>query len=376
MLFRDIIGQTDIKKNLLKLARSGRISHALMLLSPEGAGALPLAIAFARYVNCNNKSETDSCIDCPSCIKIQKLAHPDLHFVYPVATTKSVEKEPVSDDFIQQWREAVLQNPYLNLAQWYEQIGIENKQGFISIFESKEILKKLSFKSYESDYKIMIIWMPEKMNTSAANKLLKLLEEPPDKTIFLLLAQDTSQILPTIISRTQLIKIPKIAREDLKEALTGRFGITNNEEVESILEYANGDYLKAIEAIDTEQNENYNFKAFVNLMRLSYSSDIPRINEWVDEIAAIGRERQKQFLAFTLKMIRGNFMMNIQQNSIVYLKDNEKEFSVKFSKFVHSQNIEALTKEFNNAYTHIEYNANAKIVFFHLGLRLAKLLKT
>ena len=376
MLFREIIGQTETKNKLLKLASTGRISHSLMMLAPEGAGALPLAIAFARYINCTNKSETDSCSECPSCIKIQKLSHPDLHFVYPVATTKIIEKDTVSDDFIQNWRSAVLQNPYMNLTEWYEQIGIENKQGSISILESKEILRKLNLKTFESDFKIMIIWMPEKMNTPAANKLLKLLEEPPDKTVFLLISQDTSQILPTIISRTQLIKIPKIIDADIKEAMRSRFGITTKDEIESIAEYANGNFLRALEAMNNDEESGFNFSVFVNFMRICYTTDILKLNSWVDEMAAIGREKQKHFLAFALKMLRGNFMMNIQQESLIHLKEDEKEFSKKFSKFIHSGNIEPMTAEINQAFSHIEYNANAKIVLFHMGLRFVKLLKT
>lgn len=376
MLFREIIGQGEIKNKMTAIAASGRISHAYLFISQEGSGVLPLAIAFAQYIHCKNKTDNDSCSECPSCLKIKKLSHPDLHFVFPVATTKSVDKEPVSDDFISQWREALFQNPYMNLAEWYENLGIENKQGSINIHESKEILRKLGLKSFESDYKIMIIWMPEKMNTQAANKLLKLLEEPPEKTVFILITQDSSQLLPTIVSRTQLIKIPKIARPDLKEAITGNFGITNSDEIESILDYANGDYLKVLEAIDRDQDSSYQFNAFVTLMRVCYGADIPKLNDWVEDIASAGREKQKHFISFALKMLRGNFMMNIKENSISYLKENEKEFSLKFSKFVHSGNIEALTAEFNQAFSHIEYNANAKIVFFHLGLRIAKLLKT
>jgi DNA polymerase III subunit delta' len=376
MLFREIIGQGEIKNKLTAIAASGKISHAYLLISQEGSGALPLAIAFARYIHCKNKTDNDSCSECPSCLKIQKLSHPDLHFVFPVATTKSVDKEPVSDDFITQWRESLLQNPYMNLAEWYESLGIENKQGGINIYESKEVLRKLGLKSFESDYKIMIIWMPEKMNTQAANKLLKLLEEPPEKTVFILITQDSSQLLPTILSRTQLIKIPKIARPDLQEALTSSFGFSNSVEIESILDYANGDYLKVLEAIDKGRDTSGHFNAFVSLMRVCYGADLSKLNEWVEEIASAGREKQKHFILFALKMLRGNFMMNIQENSISYLKQNEKEFSLKFSKFIHSGNIETLTLEFNQAFIHIEYNANAKIVFFHLGLRIAKLLKT
>lgn len=376
MLFREIIGQEEIKNKLLKIVSSGRISHAYLILSTEGTGALSLAIAFARYIHCSKKTESDSCTECPSCIKIQKLAHPDLHFVYPVAKTKSVDKEPVSDDFIQKWRESVSQNPYMNLTEWYEQIGIENKQGIITINESKEILRKLSLKTFESDYKIMIIWMPEKMNTPAANKLLKLLEEPPDKTIFLMVSQDSSQILPTIISRTQLIKIPKITDKDIKEALVSRFALTNLNEIEGITKYANGNYLLALEAISKNDNNGDHFKAFVDLMRICYTTDIPKLNDWVDEIASAGREKQKHFLSFALKILRSNFMMNLEQDNLAQLKEDEKEWSKKFSKFVHSRNIGPLSTEFSQAYNHIEYNANAKIVLFHLGLRIVKLLKT
>ncbi len=375
MLFREIIGQEEIKNNLLKAVAGGRISHAYMMLSSEGTGSLSLAIAFARYIQCLKKSEKDSCNECPSCTKIQKLAHPDLHFVYPVATTKKVDKEPVSDDFIQSWREAVLQNPYLNLAEWYEKIGIENKQGIITIHESKEILRKLSLKPFEADYKIIIIWMPEKMNTPAANKLLKLLEEPPDKTIFLLVSQDTSQILPTILSRTQLIKIPKLSDKDLKEALATRFGLTNQKEIEAIADYARGNFLLALEALNKNNNSGDNFKSFVDLMRICYATDIPKLNDWVEMIAGIGREKQKHFLAFALNVIRSNYMMNIGQDGLVQLNEEEKEWSKKFSKFVHTGNIRQLATEFSQAFHHVEYNANAKIVFFHMGLRIVKLLK-
>ncbi len=375
MLFSEIIGQSESKNKLLSMATSGRISHALMLLAPEGAGALPLSIAFARYINCTNKSENDACSNCPSCNKIKKLVHPDLHFVFPVATTKEIDKDPVSDNFILQFRKVFLQNPWMNLAEWFENIGIENKQGNISINESKEILRKLSLKAFESEYKIMIIWMPEKLNTQAANKLLKLLEEPPEKTIFILVSQDTSQILPTILSRTQLIKIPKILNTELKEALISRYGILNSEEIESIAEYANGNYLKALEVVNTGENKTFNFNAFVNLMRICYGIKISQLNDWVEEIYLIGREKQKQFLEYTLKMIRGNYMTHIQQRQLIQFTKEEAEFSVKFSKFINSKNIELLTSEFNQAHSHIEYNGNAKIIFFHLGLRLVKLLK-
>lgn len=358
------------------MAREGRISHALLFLGQEGSGALPLALAFASYVLCQQKKETDSCSECPACQKTARLIHPDLHVVFPVAKTKEVDENPISDDFIVPWREALLEEPYLTPLQWYEKIGVENKQGAISIHESKSILKKLNLKSFESDFKVMILWLPEKMNSPAANKLLKLLEEPPEKTLFLLVSQDTSAILPTILSRTQLIKVPGIIRKELADFISGTYGIASGPQLDGILDYASGSYLRVKEYFDTQVDDEFYFDFFVQFMRICYRLDIPSLLDWVDEMAQTGREKQKQFLAFSLRMVRGNYMINLGQDHISSLKNNETEFSLKFSRFIHPGNAGSIASELSQAHSHIEYNGNPRIVFFHLGLQMVKLLKT
>ena len=210
MRFQDLIGQQETKQRLLQSVKEDRIAHAQLFLGQEGCGSLPLAIAYGQFINCTNRSELDSCGVCPSCNKYQKLIHPDLHFVFPTATTKEITKDPISDEFLTIWRTQLMENPYFGLLQWYAAIGIENKQGSISKNESLEILRKLNMKSYEAEYKVMIIWFPELMNVTAANKLLKMIEEPPDKTLFLLVAENTEYMLQTILSRTQLIKVPPV----------------------------------------------------------------------------------------------------------------------------------------------------------------------
>jgi len=374
MQFKEVIGHQDIKDKLLHTIKENRVSHAQLFLGGEGSGNLALALAYAQYISCENKQENDSCGVCSSCVKYNKLAHPDLHFVYPVSTSKSVSKDPVSDDYISQWREAILENPYLNQNKWYQIMDVENKQGIISKNESYEILKKLNLKTFESEYKIMIIWLPEKMNAFAANKLLKLIEEPPAKTLFLLVSENSEQMLPTILSRTQLIKIPKVDRESMKNALCDRNGLSP-ENANDIVHLANGNYFQALNLIDSTEEDNFNFEQFTHLMRLAYQRKVIDVVTWVDEMARIGREKQKGFLAYAIRLIRENFMLNIENREIVYLTQKEMSFSSKFSQFINSENVSQLYEAFNRAYADIEMNAYNKIVFLDLGLKILKLIR-
>ncbi|MFO7924017.1 MAG: DNA polymerase III subunit delta [Bacteroidales bacterium] len=400
MLFRDVVGQQEIKERLLKIAKEKRVGHALLFSGREGTGKLVLAIAFARYLNCKNPGEHDACGQCISCIKFSKLEHPDLHFVFPVASQKdkkkeggtnsgtssgkgaekpaknTVDKDPVSDDFIHLWREAVLANPYMRLFQWYEHIGIENKQGFISRKESRQIIRKLSYKNFEGSFKVMIIWMAEKMNIHAANALLKMFEEPYPGTLFILITEDASQIIPTILSRTQLIKIPAIDRKSLKQAMQENHAVDDKEKADDLVKLADGNYLNLIELIEESEETNYHFNMFVKMMRLCYSLDITGISSWVDDMAAQGREGQKRFFQYALRILRGNFILNIRAGDIDLLSEEEKDFSGNFSKFVHSGNIFALCDEFSRAFVHVEYNGYSRLIFFDLALKTARLLKT
>ena len=374
MLFKDIIGQENIKQKLIQTVKEERISHAQLFLGPEGSGNLALAIAYAQYISCENRGEHDSCGTCASCKKYQKLIHPDLHFVFPVASTKSSNQKPVSDDFIKEWRQGILNNPYIKLNQWFSIIGVENKQGSIYSQESGQIIKKMNLKTFESEYKIMIIWMPEKMNISAANKLLKMIEEPPAKTVFLLVSENAGRIIQTIHSRTQLIKIPKIDDENLSNAIKNKFNLDDNR-VSDIVRLSNGNYAKAVDVINSNEENQHNFNYFITLTRLCYKADVLETVKLVNEVSKIGREKQKNFLSYSLRLMRENFILNKNKPEITYLTNDENNFSEKFNVFVNERNIMQITKEFNQAFLHIERNGNSKIIFLDLSLKLIKLLK-
>ena len=359
-----------MKERLVRSIKDGRISHAQLFLGPQGSGSLALALAYAQYISCNNKQETDSCGTCSSCIKYNKLIHPDLHFVYPVALSKAVR---VSTDVAAEWREAFSGDPYITLYNWFEQLDAENKQAVIGVEESAEILRKLSLTTYESEYKIMIIWQADKMNIGAANKLLKILEEPPDKTLFLLVCESEDQLLRTILSRTQLIKIPKIKDEDLIEALIQRNGLSP-ESAQSTAHLADGNYSEALMLINENENAAQNLASFQKLMRASLKFDPKAVMSWIDEIAATGRERQKNFLKYALHIMRESLMLSYADQSIIKLGGNEEEFVKKFSPFIHANNVEQFIVELNKAYFHMERNANSKILFMDLAFKFNELL--
>lgn len=374
MQFREIIGQEDIKKRLIRSVTDERISHALLFFGPMGVGKLPLSIAYAQYISCLNRTDEDSCGTCPSCIKYSKLVHPDLHFVFPVVNTGQGAQKTVSDNYIQQWRETIKSNAYITENQWYEIIGAENKQGFISRTESSEVLRKLSLKSYEADYKVLIIWLAEKMNTQAANALLKLIEEPPAKTLFLLISENTDQIIPTILSRTQMIRVGPLSQEAIKAGLSERYH-DSAEMINDVIRRANGDYSLALQLMESGALDSESFDEFVYLMRKCYGREIIDIQKWTDKMAGWGRERLKQFLTYSLRMIRENFILNLKQEKISYLTKREADFSTKFSPFIHTGNVFKMAKEFELAIEHIESNGYAKLILLDLAIKNILLLK-
>jgi DNA polymerase-3 subunit delta' len=375
MKFSEVIGQEEIKAKLLAAAKAERIPHALLFFGPEGCGSLPLAIAYAQYIACTGTKKNDSCGTCPSCSKFNKLIHPDLHFVFPVSTTKKIVKDPVSDDFIAEWREFVLQQPYFRPADWYDFIEIENKQGTINKKDSDSIIHKLSLKSFESDYKFMIIWLPEKMNASSANVLLKLLEEPPDKTLFLLVSEEPEQVLLTISSRTQPVKLSRLNDEALGAFLADKFNLSGNE-LKDILRLANGSYIQAMNAIQTSEENRMNFDRFVSVMRLSWSRNFFELNDWVEDMASIGREKLKSFFDYSIRLVRENFITHLQRPELVYMTKAEKDFAVKFHEFLNGTNVIPIYNEMNKASADIERNGYAKIVLFDFVLNLTKLIRT
>ncbi len=373
MFFSDVIGQEKIKQRLIRSVKEERISHAQLFAGPEGTGKLGLALAYAQYISCKNRSETDSCGTCPSCRKYQKLAHPDLHFVFPVFNSKKL-KNPVSDDFIRDWREMVLKNHYFNLSQWLNFIDAGNAQGLIYERESDSIYRKLNLKSFESEFKVMIIWLAEKMHISCSNKLLKLIEEPPNKTLFLLIAENEETIISTIRSRAQLIKIPYIDDESLRNALLSKEEI-DQETVNEAVHLANGNYIKALEYLNPDEENRYYFEKFQEMMRFAYSRQVLELINWAEEMAAIGRDKQKSFFDSALRLVREYFIFNMKKMNLVFLNSEEQEWGKRFAPFINERNIIPISKEFELGIKHISMNGNPRIIFLDTALRMVRLIK-
>ena len=371
MFFKDVIGQEEAKQRLIREAKEGKIAHARLFCGPEGIGKLPLAIAFARYLSCNNPGENDACGVCPSCIKFNKLAHPDLHFVFPVIKKKA--KDTVSDDFISEWRELLSHTPYFNLNIWLEEMGAENQQAQIYVKESDEIIRKLSLKSSQGGYKIMIIWLPEKMNVECSNKLLKLLEEPPSQTIFLLISEEPDMLLTTIQSRTQRFTLYGIKEECIMERLQNQYGL-QEKDANSIAHQSEGNFLKALESIHLSEENKLFFDLFVNLMRLSYQRKIREMKQWSETLAAMGREKQKHFLSYCQRLVRENFIYNFQDPSLIFMNEEEQNFSKRFAPYINEKNVMGIMDELSEAQRHIEQNVNARMVFFDFSLKMIVLL--
>lgn len=371
MLFKDIIGQEEAKERLIREAKEGKIAHARLFCGNEGVGKLPLAIAYAQYLSCEHPTDNDSCGVCPNCVKYNKLIHPDLHFVFPVIKKKN--KDTISDDYLQEWREILNLSPYFNLNMWLKEMGAENQQAQIYVKESDEIIRKLNLKSSQGGYKVMIMWLPEKMNVECSNKLLKLLEEPPTQTIFILISEEPDMLLPTIQSRVQRFNIHAIDKEKIAETLCLNYGLEPND-AKNIAHRCQGNFLKALETIHLNEDNQFYFEEFVSLMRLAYQRKIREIKQWSDNIAAIGRERQKNFLAYIQRMLRESFIYNFHTPDISYLSSEEQKFSSRFSPFINEGNVISIMEELSIAEQHIGQNVNAKMVFFDLALKMIVLL--
>ncbi len=376
MNFAQIPGHKDVIERLISTVSQGRVSHAQLFAGPEGCGSLALAIAYACYISCENRSPADSCGKCKSCIKYGKFIHPDLHFVFPVIKDKK-SSESVSDNFIDQWREFLKASPYFSLNRWLDTIEVGNAQGLIFSSEASEIIKKLSLKTYESDFKIMIIWLPEKMHIAAANKVLKIIEEPPEKTLFLLVSEEPDKVVPTILSRCQMVKIPPFTKQEIEEYLMSRYGPDKAKTISEISKVTNGNIVRAIEQIENEGSSLTDLERFRNLMRFAWKRDIISVISWSEEISSTGREAQKSFLSYSLRLLRENLMMTLgqTQNDLVYMTGEEDEFSARFHPFINQRNVFALTEEFNTAHAHIESNGNARIIFLDLALKITRLIR-
>jgi DNA polymerase-3 subunit delta' len=375
MNFSQIPGQTEIKSKLIRSVREERVSHAQLFAGPEGCGSMALALAYARFISCENRTGDDSCGICKSCVKYEKMIHPDLHFVFPVIKGKKAT-DPVSDNYIEEWRDFVRKSPYFTINDWFDSIEVGNAQGMIFASEASEIIKKLNLKTFESDFKIMIIWLPEKMHQATSNKLLKMIEEPPDKTLFLLVSEEPDKVIPTILSRCQLVKIPSFSNEDIEKYIIQRFGISA-EKAADISRVSSGNIIRAIGLCENEDSSLANLDYFKSLMRYAWKRDIVSIINWSEEMASTGRENQKNFISFSLRLLRENLMLSLDQlkNRLVFLAGEEATFSGNFHPFINQNNIYPLTDEFNLVYSHIEANGNAKIIFLDLALKVTRLIR-
>ena len=378
MRFSDIIGQEQLKSRLIRSVQSGQIPHAQLLYGNEGVGALPLAIAYAQYLSCTNRQDRDSCGECPSCIKYNKYAHPDLHFVFPIVKKKkssgASEKDTVCDDYISDWRGFLNKNIYFKLSSWLTEIGADNAQGTIYTAESDSILKKLNLKIYEAEYKIMIIWLPEKMQEECSNKLLKIIEEPYDKTVFLLVSENPDKVLGTIRSRSQSLHVPPVDKENLTKTIAAKYNLSA-EEMASTVHLANGSYLKAEEVLEKNAENEEFLELFITIMRNCWTRNIRNMKAKGDYFASMGREWQKNFFSYAQHLIRENFVYRLQSKEINYMNTAESNFSLKFSTYVNERNVIELMEELELAERHIEQNVNPRMIFLDLSMKIAVLLK-
>ena len=380
MRFKDIIGHNALKRHLAESIDKGRISHAQLFSGAAGVGTLPLAIAYAQYLNCTSRPDGDSCGVCPSCIKMQQLAHPDLHFVFPVNKQGKKSGEVVlSADFMPLWREMVEESGgYFTRQEWYDRLDLgKTLRGIISAREADEIIRRLQFKSYESEYKITIIWQPETMNDEAANKILKILEEPWDKTLFLLVSERTDLLLPTIISRTQEVAVKRLQNEDLMEL--GREMVQTGAQIDeqqllNTARLAAGDVIEWRRLMGGTEDamRKEAFEKFCSLMRLSYNDKHLELMDWADDVAQLSREQQRSMLLHAARLLRESYMLHAGLGQISYLWGEEAKFCQNFAPFIGNQNIEYLISEIETALRQVSQNGNSRIIFTHFALAVSK----
>nr|WP_314839691.1 DNA polymerase III subunit delta' [uncultured Flavobacterium sp.] len=379
MQFSDILGQEHIKDHLTKNASLGRIPHAQLFVGPEGSGTLPMAIAYAQYIICNNTQGENEGTNAACNIKFEKFAHPDLHFIYPTVSTDAIKGKPKSLDFITEWREFIEKKPYGSLFDWYQILDVKNKQGEIRVEDAQEILKSLALKSFEGGYKIMIVWMADKLNIPASNKLLKLLEEPSDKTVFILISENEEDIIQTIRSRCQVLHFNGLSESTIAQALEKEWEV-DSATAQKIAHQAQGNYNKAQQLLQPNRETDFFEKWFVDWVRAAFrakgnAAAIQDLIQWSEQIAVLGRETQKEFLQFCIEMFRQALLLNYQTPSLVYIETKVEKFKLEnFAPFVNGNNIFDIYKELSDAMYHIERNGNAKIILTDLSIKLTRLI--
>lgn len=379
MKFADIIGQEDLKRRLVQSVDAGRVSHAQLFSGMAGAGALPLAVAYVQYLNCHHRHDGDSCGECPDCRQIAALEHPDLHLVFPVNKQGKKSGEVMrSDEFLPQFRALFIERGgYFSVQEWYDRLDLgKTLKGAITAREADEIIRKLSFKSFEADYKTMLIWLPETMNEEAANKILKILEEPWDKTLFLLVSAQADLLLPTILSRTQEVTVPRLT-SDVLERLAAERGVTDPQQVRITARLAGGDFveLRHLLAGENDALRRESFDLFCALMRHSYNDKHLELLTWAEEAAQFTREQQRAFLRDAARLLRESFMLHAGISEVGYLWGAELAFCSKFAPYVGSRNIEPLVSEIETAMAQLSQNGNPTIVFTHFALSVSKMIK-
>ncbi len=374
MLFQDIPGQEVIKQKLRDALKGDHVAHAQLFAGPEGSANLAMALAFATYLNCENRTETDACGQCASCVKNAKLVHPDLHFIFPTSATPKFKREDAtSDKFLTEWRSFLLSTPYGNVTDWSFHFGWENKQVIIPRKESRNIINSLSLKAFEGTYKIMLIWLPELMNVNAANGILKILEEPPEKTIFLMVSSDANRLLTTIISRTQILRIPAFSDEEIKSALVTKEGL-DAEKTDQIAYLAEGNLRIAGHLADGDANEVQ--ELFKNWMRLCFTWDFKGMTKMADDFQKSGKEQQKSLFNAGTKVLRDTLINQFETEDLVRVPASEAGFIQNFGKVFNPDKIAQVTPKLEEAHYHIERNANAKILFLDLSLSIAQIARS
>ena len=370
MFFRDIVGHSDLKRRLVEMVDSGRIPHAQLYTGAEGVGKLALALAVAQYICCEHREGGESCGRCPSCVQFAKLSHPDLHFVFPMATRDGVK---VCSDMLDTFRSAVFGNPYISLEEWMNEAS-DGKTVQIYAAEGEEIIRKLTFKPYQGQYKVMLVWIPEKMHEACANKVLKILEEPSPDTVFMLVSDRVEDVLGTIYSRCQRITVPPIDKKDMELALRDRYSVVDDE-VTYLVKNAMGSWGRMLGLMKESEDARYDFELFVQMMRLAWVLDVKGIKNWTEQVAALSREGQIRFLQKAQRLIRENFILRLRSRELTYMNSAEMAFATKFAQFIHEKNVVQIMEELALAEAQIAQNGNTKIILFHLEILLYKLLK-
>lgn len=374
MKFSDIIGHTEQKNILRQSVDEDRMPHALLISGPSGIGKLRLARAFAQYVHCQNKSNGDSCGVCPSCLQHQSSNNPDMHFVFPIVK-KTKPKMSISDDYITQWKEFLEDESYASYEKWLDKMGAENSQPQIYVDESTQILHKMNLSSFSAKYKIMLIWLPEKLKEEAANKLLKIIEEPYNDTKFIFVSNEPQQILSTIFSRTQRINLKKLKSSEIACFLSTKYGLSYEDAYETAVN-SDGNLNDALNIISLSSEVSEFRNMFQEMMRKAYVRDIRSLKDMSENIASMGREKSRRFLRYSARMIRENFIFNLHEQNLNTLSVVDRQFSQKFSPFINERNVDQMISEIDKAESDIQHNANAKIVMFDFCIKLIILIKS